>query len=207
MGALAGSIPPACPRSTRCKRMSSSRGALLLGVLLLCSCRSSGTDRFPDAAARLRNAAHARVALASAPEAELSQVNDVEADSRGRIFVSEWPGRVTVLAPDGRMLGRLGRSGDGPGEFRSVRGVQVTPGDTVLVYDPNLARVTVFEPDSLRVATTVGFAQALHGAAPLRVWRGRDGGFLAQFRSGFVFDQGGRSFAERRDSVALLAAD
>ncbi|HEU4557314.1 MAG TPA: hypothetical protein VFS20_05670 [Longimicrobium sp.] len=77
----------------------------------------------------------------------------MDADSRGWVYVSDWmQQRVTVLSSDGRVLRRLGRSGAGPGEFRRLCGVQVLPGDSVLACDPELARLTVFQPESLGVA-------------------------------------------------------
>jgi len=182
------------------------RWAILLPALVAMGCRAAGSPGFPAADERLRNAVHARPAITSAPEVELAAVNGVDADSRGRVFVADWmQKRVTVLSPQGRLLRALGTVGSGPGEFRAVRGLQVTPGDTLAVYDPELARVTLFEPESLKVAGTVNLAGRLHGAAPFRVWRLRGGNFVALFRSGFAFMGG--ALAPRRDSVAVLRAD
>ncbi|HEU4556613.1 MAG TPA: 6-bladed beta-propeller [Longimicrobium sp.] len=123
------------------------------------------------------------------------------------MFVADWmQKRVTVLSPDGRVLRTLGETGSGPGEFRAIRGVQITRGDSLLVYDPELARVTVFEPDSLSVARTETFAGRLRGAPPFRLWRATAGRYVAVFRSGFEFSSSG-AVAERRDSVALLRSD
>lgn len=38
------------------------------------------------------------------------------------------------FGPDGELVARAGREGDGPGEFRDPAGLAVLPGDTVLVY-------------------------------------------------------------------------
>jgi len=180
--------------------------SLLLATLVASGCKRADSQGFPAAGQRARQAAHARVVVTSAADAEFSSINGVDADSRGRIYVSDWMRRgVTVLSPDGRMLRRMGRDGSGPGEFRAIRGLQVLAGDTVLAYDPDLARVTLFEPESLRVANTVNLAGQLHGAAPFRVWRASGDTYVALFRSGFAFGSGG-AIAERKDSVAVLRA-
>jgi hypothetical protein len=183
-----------------------ARTRVVLVALVFAGCRPAGSQGFPPAEQRARTAAHARPVVVSAPEAEFAVITGADADSRGRIFVADWmQKRVTVLSPEGRVLRTLGAYGSGPGEFRAMRGLQVLPGDSVLVYDPELARVTVYEPDSLRVAGTVSFAGQLHGAAPFRVERLRGGGYVAVFRSGIEFNGG--VLAPRRDSVAVLRAN
>src|SRR5690606_18722256 len=46
---------------------------------------------------------------------------------------------------DGSLVGVIGRSGDGPGEFRSIVGLGVIPGDTILVLDGLSFRLTRFD--------------------------------------------------------------
>lgn len=181
------------------------RRSVSILALAMLGCRPAGSQGLPDAAQRARTGAHARIVAVSAPEVEFAAISGVGADSRGRIFVADWmQKRVTVLSPDGEMLRTLGAVGSGPGEYRAIRGMQVIQGDTVLVYDPELARVTAYEPDSLRVAGTTNLAGRLHGAAPFRVWRAGVG-YAAVFRSGFQFSGG--TVATRRDSVTEIGGD
>ncbi|HET7463287.1 MAG TPA: hypothetical protein VFJ82_18680 [Longimicrobium sp.] len=176
---------------------------LLLGTV---GCRPARMGAFPDREARLEKAVHATVTARSAPEAEFTTVTGLAADSRGRIYAGDWMRqRVTVISPGGRVLGVIGRNGAGPGEFRSIRGLQAIPGDTILVYDPELARVTFLTADPLRVGRVLTLPR-LRGDAPFFLWRLVDGGFVGLFRSGFMFNSSG-SFRPRRDSVALLAPD
>jgi hypothetical protein len=183
-----------------------ARTRLVLAALVFTACRPAGSQGFPAAEQRARTAAHARVAVTSAPQAEFATITGIDSDTRGRIFVADWmQKRVTVLSPGGRVLRTLGTVGSGPGEFRAMRGLQVLPGDSLAVYDPELARVTVYEPQSLRVAATVSLGPRLHGPAPFRVTRLKGGGFVALFRSGFTFNGG--VLAPRRDSVAVLRPD
>src|SRR5687768_12576163 len=46
--------------------------------------------------------------------------------------------RISVYDARGRQLARFGRDGNGPGEFKSVRGIWRAGGDTVAVWDSRL---------------------------------------------------------------------
>ena len=88
------------------------------------------------------------------PDLYLTSVYDVDVDSRGRVFLVDWPaGGITVLTPDLTYLQTVGREGEGPGEFVRKE-VQILPGDTLLVYDSALGRITLFDPDNLEVVAT-----------------------------------------------------
>ena len=52
-----------------------------------------------------------------------------------------------VFSSGGAFLRAFGRAGDGPGEYRSVRGLYVGPGDTTYILDQRTARMTVLSPD------------------------------------------------------------
>lgn len=74
--------------------------------------------------------------------------------SDGRVVVGDQGTRqLTVFAPDGRSLQTLGRDGEGPGEFRSVFGLWATGGDTLLVWDIALARLTRFDAAGRPIAS------------------------------------------------------
>lgn len=88
------------------------------------------------------------------PDLYLTSVYDVDADSRGRVFLVDWPaGGITVLTPDLAYLQTVGREGEGPGEF-IAKEVQILPGDTLLVYDSSLGRITLFDPVNLELLAT-----------------------------------------------------
>ena len=68
--------------------------------------------------------------------------------SDGRVVVTNAGSReVRVLAPDGSPLASHGGEGDGPGEFRTVELEGVLPGDTLLVWDQTLQRMSLVHPD------------------------------------------------------------
>lgn len=53
---------------------------------------------------------------------------------------------MLIFSPDGRLLQRLGRRGEGPGEFGEFNRVRRGPADSVIVFD-YLTRVSVLTPD------------------------------------------------------------
>lgn len=106
-------------------------------------------------------------AASSGPDLTLTRVEGLDVDSRGRIFVADpMQGGVTVLSPDGQRLRTIGRPGEGPGEFKYIRTVQVLPGDSLLVYDMELYRISVFAPDSGKIAYDRNLASASSGSPP-----------------------------------------
>ncbi len=75
--------------------------------------------------------------------AELLQPTDIAITDDGTVLVAEGgSAHVKVFAPDGRYLRTIGRSGEGPGEFR-VAWI-TTRGDTLFVQDPRVARGSSF---------------------------------------------------------------
>lgn len=55
--------------------------------------------------------------------------------------------RLVRYSPEGNHGWSVGRRGEGPGEFNQIAGVLVQEGDTVLVYDAMLARLTRISPE------------------------------------------------------------
>jgi hypothetical protein len=86
---------------------------------------------------------------------ELYRVTAAQMLSDGRIVVAN-SGTQELRFYDaaGRYLSRAGGNGEGPGEFRSIIGLQVAAGDTILVYDGSLARITYFDPEGSLARTT-----------------------------------------------------
>jgi len=73
---------------------------------------------------------------------------DVELDGRGRIYVADvGQAHITVFDSAGRYLHTIGRRGSGPGEFNQPMQMGVRPGDTLLVFDVGLRRLSEFAPD------------------------------------------------------------
>lgn len=70
-------------------------------------------------------------------------------DSRGRIIAGPISSRAqfAVYSPSGKLLKVIGTAGSGPGEFRNIGDIVVTPGDSIVVFDVELRRLSIFDPD------------------------------------------------------------
>lgn len=69
-------------------------------------------------------------------------------DSRGRfILKANYPSSLSVFAPDGRYLRDIGGAGGGPGEFRAIGSVSLLPGDTLVVFDWESSRFSLYSAD------------------------------------------------------------
>lgn len=65
-------------------------------------------------------------------------------DDEGRVYVEDQaPAVVKVFESTGRFVRTIGREGDGPGEYRSP--ILMIHGAHLIVQDPRLARITVFD--------------------------------------------------------------
>lgn len=112
--------------------------------------------------------------LSADPVLQIGEVSGEEAYLFARIqgMVRLSDGRIAVVdnrAPDlrifdadGRWVRTLGRKGRGPGEFQSPSILGVLPGDTIVVVDGSLRRISLFHPDAgfIRSATA---GDDLHG--------------------------------------------
>jgi len=75
----------------------------------------------------------------------------VPLDDGGVAVANGSPPRVLLIDEDGTLLATLGREGEGPGEFSSIGSVLVLPGDSVVVWDPERQRISVFTTDGVYV--------------------------------------------------------
>ncbi len=75
----------------------------------------------------------------------LGRVADIEVDSDGNMYVldSEFS-EVRIYSPEGTFLFAVGGPGEGPGEFRSPRSLDLDPAGRILVAD-RTHEITVFE--------------------------------------------------------------
>jgi len=109
-----------------------------------------------------------------AREDQLFDVRSVVRFRDGRIAIANaGTSEIRIHDPSGRHLSTLGREGDGPGEFRGLDQLWITPGDSLAAYDALRKQLTTFAPDG-RVAST----------HPLPVVAGRPGSTLLVGRFG-----------------------
>jgi len=79
---------------------------------------------------------------------QFGMIGRVMIDEHGLIHVLDMLSQdIRVFNPDGSFSHRIGRKGDGPGEFREAAAMTMGPGDTLWVVDPPEARYSAFGPD------------------------------------------------------------
>lgn len=86
-------------------------------------------------------------AVDGAPEYVFGAVAGLVVDRDGAIWVADTQAKeIRIFDRAGSFVRRIGREGEGPGEFRNLSGLAVAP-DGVGALDGGLARVTVFDAD------------------------------------------------------------
>ena len=94
-----------------------------------------------------------RIGSVEDPDLGFSRVTGVDVDRDGNLFVGEsLAGEIRVFDPDGNLLNRIGRRGEGPGEFNMPLQWGVL-GDTVWVVDFQLQRTTLFDRGGTLLST------------------------------------------------------
>jgi hypothetical protein len=79
---------------------------------------------------------------------DVSRPPAVQMDSAGRFYAqTSGLAAIAVFGRQGEFLALLGRRGQGPGEFERTLPPLVGRGDSIIVFDQRLRRVTVFAPD------------------------------------------------------------
>jgi hypothetical protein len=138
----------------------------------------------PDPAApTFRIAAQAEITLGGQndrdPSGDVWQVFDAAILSTGTLVVSHQGGkRIELFNATGRVVGTLGREGQGPGEYFRVDQLFIMPGDTIVLSDRLRGRMLYFTADARFVRQTTGARQAECCL--------RDGAFLTRIGSTFA---------------------
>lgn len=125
------------------------------GLTLALSASGATAQRRIVASSQARWAAGEEWRLAGSPVLELGssgsseeEFGDIQALARlsdGSVVVADrMAGELRLFDQRGRFLRRIGRSGEGPGEFKGVSSIQLLAGDSMGVFDPPLRRWTVF---------------------------------------------------------------
>ena len=102
----------------------------------------------------------------------------------------------------GKIQGRYGREGGGPGEYKSIASIDIDRSGMLVVYDPREIRLTRISADGQVVETSrLSSDDPVVGLLPLA--ETADGKFLAVFGEARIF----RRSAEFRDTIPLLIVD
>lgn len=102
---------------------------------------------------------HREQAFGNTESTVIGRIIDVAVDRSGRVFIADIQQQVIhVFNSNGRFLRQLGRSGKGPGEFVTLKWVQIQ-NDYLYAYDPNQQQVSVFSLNTLAVKNTISLAE------------------------------------------------
>jgi len=142
----------------------------LVSFVLCASCGSDASERWtgtvetlPNGAVRITNPARGvwenGTPWRLVPDIVLGRLEDdgaevfaaisgLEVDAEGRIYVLDRQAdELRIFGPDGNHIRTVGRSGEGPGEYRAANGLLWLAEDTLLVIDQQGARYSVLTRD------------------------------------------------------------
>jgi hypothetical protein len=138
-----------------------------------------------------------------APEYQLSQVRDALRLASGQIAVANAGSQeIRFFDESGKYLRSVGGEGGGPGEFQMLSWIRALPGDTLVVYDPRLLRLTTFDPQGTFVGSTNLELKAEKGHHLSPAGQFADGTLFVQL--GQVFSPGEVKSGVVRDPVSYL---
>jgi hypothetical protein len=115
----------------------------------------------------------------------IGEIGDMALGRDGSLFV--YDGQVPVVRQydaSGKFVRRVGRSGSGPGEYRSVSGIATTPDGRLLVWDTGNWRVNVYAANGDFVSQWMTPS-------------GMSGGGTAQYSRALTVDTSGRVVARK----------
>lgn len=180
--------------------------------------RSAGGEPPPTAFVQLADLSHRAEAWTSAPEFTTVPIDTLQLGGGESLFARFLPdGSLLVangptvmrLSPEGVFDGILARSGDGPGEFRTILGLGVADDGSLILSDHESGRFTQLGPDGSVVRT-------IPRLRPFAAWTGMapfamlpDGRVLAapwQWRAARDPDPAAAGALDR-DQVAIVTYD
>ena len=138
----------------------------------------------------------------SRPEYTLANVDYAALLDDGSVALTDLL-EVRVFSEQGVFLRALGRSGGGPGEFRSIRGLVALPGK-IVVWDPQMVRLTYFLTDGQLEKTVTLDLDGLQRLRPSFVGVLRDGSAVFRDFRGVNLGMGSERPGIRRDTVRFV---
>jgi len=120
----------------------------------------------------------------------------------GLVAGDEGAGEIRAFGPDGGLLWRTGRRGDGPGEFRLIATFGAGPADSLWVFDFGNRRFTLLDASGV-LARTFDIGPAI--SAPSAVGRLDDGRFVLREMWGVPRGDGPQVTGMERDPAAIVA--
>lgn len=188
----------------------------LAGVVATAACANGSGDAEAraqgsfDDAPRFVAEPGLRIGNVDDPDLGFSRVGGVAVAPDGRVFVVEGQDlEVRVFDPEGTLIGRMGRRGEGPGEFGNSPRIGLV-GDTLWAYEAFADRLSLFRTDGTLIHTrrmeieTIPIGNGIGTIMPAGV----DGaGRLVGALSGVRYQPDAETSDARPDSVPRWAYD
>ncbi len=141
--------------------------AALAVSLAACSEPTAAPGTHIDELAVLSLDEEVRIGSFDDPVTGFSRIGDVWVAPDGEVWVAETQAdEIRVYSSDGELLRTYGRSGDGPGEFRSIYDFGLV-GDTLWVSDSGHRRTTLFSLDGDVLETVTAQVEVSIGGDPM----------------------------------------
>lgn len=87
-------------------------------------------------------------AVTGDPSVTFGMITGLAVDPEGRIYVADHQvPAIKRFGPDGELLGQIGRSGEGPGEYEQPLDLLTLPGGTLALWDFGNRRINLYELD------------------------------------------------------------
>ncbi len=176
-----------------------------IGLVGLAACGDMASEVHPVVAALQAPATYRIERMGeSDPGLPLGLIADVEMATGGRVFIADvLAPQIVVLGADALYLETWERRGEGPGEFRTIGGLAMMAGDTLLAYDPVLGRVTLLDSAT---GSLVGTTSVARGVAriPARVFPVAGGSLVAWERAPYRLEAAASPERERSDAIHLV---
>ena len=189
--------------------------AVVIGLGWACESAPDGPDDEPLPAMVLSREPVFSIGAAQGPESDqlFRVVGALRRSDGAVVLVNAGTNEIRFFGADGSFRRSVGRGGSGPGEFRSIRSIIRIGGDSVLVWDSGLRRMTLLGPGG-EVGDVIplgaGLEIQLHGesvpAFPTGMHALQDGALIGEL--GFptqVMTRGPDGI--RRDTVPLAVFD
>jgi hypothetical protein len=74
----------------------------------------------------------------------ISRIHSIDVDKNGNLFIGDDESRIIVLSPTFKLLRIIGKQGEGPGEFKNVSCIRISPNNEIFVQDSKLKRISRF---------------------------------------------------------------
>lgn len=129
---------------------------------------------------------------------------DIAVNSDGQLFIVDWHAEsVYVFSASGDLEDRIGSRGKGPGEFERAYGIAIGPGDTIVVFDGQSDRLSLFEKKSHRVVYSTR-VKGDNFSSPSKLIGAIDDGFLVKYVPPYWAPGSGTGLALEAERFAVV---